>query len=86
MFNNKEVIVSVDGRQYEACSKFQLSGITSGKHKIKVFQTKKYINPLNQSVSKRLIPVYFGEVYVSDSKCTSCLINKYHQNEVKIQR
>jgi hypothetical protein len=86
MFNNKEVVVSVDGRQYEACSKFQLKDVTSGDHKIKVFQTKKYVNPVNQSVSKRLIPVYFGEVHISDSKCTSCIINEYHQNEVKIKR
>lgn len=86
MFNNREVVVSVDGHQYDACSKFQLNNVESGEHSIKVYQTKKYINPINQKVSKRLVPVFSGEVFVSDSKCTSCVINEYHQNEVRIQR
>ena len=86
MFNNREVVVSVDGHQYDACSKFQLNNVESGEHSIKVYQTKKYINPINHKVSKRLVPVFSGEVFVSDSKCTSCVINEYHQNEVRIQR
>tara|TARA_B100001094_G_C17928949_1_gene669774 strand:- start:503 stop:847 length:345 start_codon:yes stop_codon:yes gene_type:complete len=86
MFNNKEVVVSVDGMQYDACSKFELKEVSSGDHQIRVYQTKKYVNPLNQTVSKRLIPVFYGEVHVSDNKCTSCVINEYHQNEVKIKK
>lgn len=86
MFNHTQVVVSIDGHKYDACSKFKLDDITAGDHQIKVYKPKQYINPLNNSVSERLIPLYSGDVFVADKKCTSCLINEYHQNEVYIKR
>lgn len=86
MFNHAQVIVSIDGKQFDACSKFQLEEIKAGDHDLKVYQQKKYINPIDLSISERLIPVYSGDIFIVDNKCTSCIINKYHQKEVSIQR
>lgn len=86
MFNHAQVVVSIDGKTFDACSKFTMDEIEAGDHDLKVYQPKQYVNPLDQSVSERLVPVYSGEIFIADSKCTSCIINEYHQKEVSIQK
>jgi hypothetical protein len=86
MFNNERVVVNLDGKQFDTCSKFQLSGVSEGDHHLKVYQTKRYVNPYNKKTSERLIPVYSGGIYLAKNKKTTCTINKYHQKEIKLKR
>lgn len=86
MFNHSQVVVSIDGKQFDACSNFKLNEISAGDHDLKVYKPKQYVNPIDQSISERLVPVYSGEIFIADNKCTSCIINEYHQKEVRIQR
>lgn len=85
MFNHDRFIVSLDGRQFDCCSKFKLSGISAGDHQLKVYTAKQYINPKNHSISERLVPIYSGNIYLVKDQKTTCVINKYHQKEVKIK-
>ncbi len=85
MFNNERVVVNLDGKQFDTCSKFQLSGVSEGDHHLKVYQTKRYVNPYNKKTSERLIPIYSGGIYLAKNKKTTCTINKYHQKEIKLK-
>jgi hypothetical protein len=85
MFNHNKVVVSLDGKQFNICSKFKISGVLEGDHHLKVYQAKQYINPYNQSKSERLIPIYSGKIYLAKNKKTTCTINKYHQKEIKLK-
>lgn len=85
MFNFNKVVVSLDGKKSDVCSKFHISGISEGDHRLKVYQAKQYINPYNQSTSQRLIPIYSGKIYLAKSKKTTCIINEYHQKEIKLK-
>lgn len=84
MFNHDKVVVSLDGKKFDVCSKFHLSGISEGDHQLKVYKAKQYVNPHNQSSSERLIPIYTGEIYLAKNKKTTCIINEYHQKEIKL--
>jgi hypothetical protein len=85
MFNNAKVVVSLDGKKFDVCSKFQLTGISDGDHNLKVYEAKSCINPYNQSTSQRLVPIYSGNIYLAKNKKTTCIINKYHQKEIKLK-
>jgi hypothetical protein len=85
MFNHKKVLVSLDGKKFDICSKFQLSGISEGDHLLKVYQAKQYINPYSKSTSERLIPIYSGKIYLAKNKKTTCVINEYHQKEIELK-
>ena len=67
MFNLNKVVVCLDGKKSEVCSKFQLSGISEGDHKLEVYRAKQYINPYTQTKSQRLIPIYSCLLYTSPS-------------------
>ena len=84
MFNHDRLVVTLDGKQFDCCSKFELSGISAGNHQLKVYKTKQYINPKNQVISERLIPIYTGSIYLVKEQKTKCIINEYHQKEVEI--
>tara|TARA_Y100001968_G_scaffold74022_1_gene65439 strand:+ start:82 stop:423 length:342 start_codon:yes stop_codon:yes gene_type:complete len=85
MFNNDRVVVSLDGKQFDVCSKFRLSGVSAGDHQLKVYKAKQYINPNNHSISERLVPIYSGKIYLVKDQKTTCIINKYHQKEIEIK-
>lgn len=85
MFNRNKVVVSLDGQKFDICSKFHLSGILEGDHQLKVFEAKQYTNPNSQTKSNRLIPIYSGKIYLAKNKKTTCIINKYHQKEIKLK-
>tara|TARA_Y100000746_G_scaffold91683_1_gene77918 strand:- start:165 stop:506 length:342 start_codon:yes stop_codon:yes gene_type:complete len=85
MFNNERVVVSLDGKQFDTCSKFKLSGLSAGDHQLKVYKPKRYINPINNSISERLVPIYSGNIYLVTDQKTTCIINEYHQKEIQIK-
>lgn len=84
MFNHNQVVVSIDGKQFNACSKLKLTDLNAGNHKIQVFIPKDYVNPSNNKVSHRLIPIYSGSIYLADDKKTNCTINEFHEKEIVI--
>ncbi len=86
MYDRKEILVSIDGESFNAISQLKLDNIEAGRHDLKIYTSKKYINPIDNSMSERLIPVYNGEVFVTDNQCTTCYINEYHEKEVRITR
>lgn len=84
MFNLDKVVVSLDGKQFSASRKFRINDIAAGDHQLKIYKPKKYLNPKNNSISERLIPVYSGSVFVADKSCTACTLNEYHDKVVVI--
>tara|TARA_B100000401_G_C52796658_1_gene716272 strand:- start:318 stop:659 length:342 start_codon:yes stop_codon:yes gene_type:complete len=85
MFNFDKVVVCLDGKQFDCCSKFKLSGISAGDHQLKVYTAKQYVNPNNQTISERLVPIYSGNIYLAKDQKTTCVINEYHQKEIQIR-
>jgi len=85
MFNQERILIKLDNRQFQSCSKFKLSGIPAGEYQLKVYTPKKYINPKNFSINERLVPIYSGYIYLAKNQKTTCIINKYHQKEIIIK-
>ena len=85
MFNFDKVVVCLDGKQFDCCSKFKLSGISAGNHHLKVYKARQYVNPDNQTKNERLVPIYSGNIYLAKDQKTTCVINEYHQKEIQIR-
>lgn len=85
MFDYSELIVEINNQKFDACDKFILKDVKPGEYNIKVFQAKEYSLSTNPIVSKRLIPVYSGPVSIFKNKCTTCIIDKFHQNNTVIK-
>lgn len=85
MFDYSELIVEINNKQFDACDKFVLNNIQPGEYQLKVFQSKNYYQEQNQGIAKRLIPVYSGPISIYENKCTTCTIDKFHQNNTIIK-
>lgn len=86
MFNHDKVVVCIDGKQFNKCSKFKLTNLKEGNHQLKVFKPKQYINPMSQKVTERLIPIYTGTIFLVNEQKTNCIINEFHQKTIEIKR
>lgn len=85
MFDYSELIVEINNEQYDPCEKFVLNNVQPGEYQIKVFQAKEYSKGQGNKIAKRLIPVYSGPISIYENKCTTCTIDKFHQNNTIIK-
>ncbi|MDG1517125.1 MAG: hypothetical protein P8Q42_03790 [Flavobacteriales bacterium] len=82
MINASEIIVCFDGKTYSPCSKFELQNLSKGEHELKIYKPKLYLNPSDNSNSKRLVSIYNGSITLAENQYTTCSINKYHQKVI----
>lgn len=85
MINASEIIVCFDGKTYSPCSKFKLQNISKGEHELKIYKPKLYLNPSDNSISKRLVSIYNGNITLGKNQYTTCFINEYHQKVISIR-
>lgn len=85
MINAAEIIVCFDGKTYSSCSKFKLQNISKGKHELKIYKPKLYVNHSDHSISKRLVSIYNGNITLGENQYTTCSINEYHQKVISIR-
>ena len=85
MHDYSKFVVYLDNVKYDICDQISISAIKPGAHEIKVYKQKKYFNSFDNSSSTRLISVYNGDITILENKCTSCVIDKFHQNNTVIR-
>ena len=85
MHDYSEFVVYLDAVKYDLCDEISINSLKPGLHKLKVYKQKKYFNVLDNSSSTRLISVYNGEITILENRCTSCVIDKFHQNNTIIR-
>lgn len=85
MYDFSKVVVEIDSLQFDQCEQLSVTGLEPGEHQITVFQPKSYFDPVNGKLSTRLIQVYNGPLVLFEDKCTTCVIDKYHQQSIVIK-
>lgn len=85
MHDYSKFVVYLDAVKYDICDQISISTLKPGDHEIRVYKQKTYFNSLDNSSSNRLISVYNGEITILENKCTSCVIDKFHQNNTVIR-
>ena len=85
MINASEIIVCFDGKTYSPCSKFKLQNLLKGEHELKIYKPKLYLNPSDDTNSKRLVSIYNGNITLAENQYTTCSINEYHQKVISIR-
>ena len=85
MYDHSNIVIHIDTVKYNACSQILVNTLQPGEHQLKVFKRKQYFNSSSNTTSSRLIPVFKGEIVIVDNKCTSCIIDKFHQNNIVIK-
>jgi hypothetical protein len=81
MHDYSKFIVYLDTVEYDACDQISISSLLPGPHQLRVFKKKEYFN----SSFSRLVPVYSGNITLVKNKCTTCVIDKFHQNNTVIR-
>ena len=85
MHDYSKFVVYLDAVKYDICDQISISALKPGDHEIRVYKQKTYFNSSDNSSSNRLISVYNGEITILENKCTSCVIDKFHQNNTVIR-
>ena len=85
MHDYSKFVIYLDAIKYDVCDKISISAIQPGEHQLQVYKQKEYFNSVDHSSSTRLISVYNGEITIVENKCTSCIIDKFHQNNTVIR-
>lgn len=85
MHDYSDFVIQLDAVKYDACAEVSINSIQPGEHQLKVYKEKSYFNTSDNTTTVRLIPVYSGEVVILENKCTTCVIDKFHQNNIVIK-
>ena len=85
MHDYSRFVVYLDAIEYEVCDQISINALQPGAHQLQVYKQKKYFNSIDNSSSTRLISVYSGEITIVENKCTTCIIDKFHQSNTVIR-
>jgi hypothetical protein len=85
MHDYSKFVVYLDTVEYDVCDQISINALKPGAHQLRVYKQKHYFNSSDNSLSIRLISVYDGKVTLVENKCTTCIIDKFHQTNTVIR-
>jgi hypothetical protein len=62
-----------------------VQNLLKGDHELKIYKPKLYLNPSDNTISKRLVSIYNGNITLAENQYTTCSINEYHQKVISIR-